>query len=68
MSPNVKDQGIVLICDQDGTVLRVVRDDLGLSARVHAGSHVNDLVDLATRRSAGFWRSYESSRPLTAGK
>jgi two-component system, OmpR family, sensor kinase len=49
MNPNVKDQGIVLICDQDGTVLRVVRDDLGLSARVHAGSHVNDLVDLGAR-------------------
>jgi two-component system, OmpR family, sensor kinase len=56
MSPNTDDRGIVLLCSRDGTVERVVRDDLGLSVRVHAGSHVNDLVDLSVREKIGeFW-------------
>jgi hypothetical protein len=56
MSPNTGDRGIVLLCDREGTVQRVVRDDLGLSVRVHAGSHVNDLVDSGVREKiGGFW-------------
>ncbi len=38
-------QGIVLVCERDGAVRRVVRDDLGLSLRIPAGSHLNDLGD-----------------------
>lgn len=49
MTPAVDERGIVLVCDRDGNVQRVVRDDLGLSVRVHAGSHLNDLVDLGVR-------------------
>jgi two-component system, OmpR family, sensor kinase len=65
MSPNNEDRGIVLLCDGDGNVRRVVRDDLGLSVRVYAGSHVNDLVDLGVREKiSGFWeelRTHEAA-------
>jgi hypothetical protein len=53
MSTTAEDRGIVILCTQDGTVQRVVRDDLGLSVRVHVGSHINDLVDLGVREKIG---------------
>ena len=55
MSSGGEDRGIVFVCDRDGTVQRVVRDDLQLSSRVHAGSHITDLVDEGVREKiAGF--------------
>lgn len=55
MIPGAEDRGLVLVCDRDGTVQRVVRDDLGLAARVPVGAHVNDLVDPGVREKiAGF--------------
>jgi signal transduction histidine kinase len=45
MNLSGEDRGIVLLCDQQGTVQRIVRDDLGLGGRVPPGSPVNALVD-----------------------
>ena len=53
MIPGAEDRGIVLVCDRDGTIQRVVRDDLGLAGRVPVGSHVNDLVDSGVREKIG---------------
>ena len=53
MIPGPEDRGIVLVCNRDGTVQRIVRDDLGLAARVPVGGHVNDLVDPGVREKIG---------------
>ncbi len=53
MSPDVAERGIVLACDRDGIVRRIVRDDLGLSGRVPAGHHVADMVDPGVREKLG---------------
>ena len=45
MNSSAADRGIVLICDRDGIVQGVVRDDTGLSARIPAGAHIRDLMD-----------------------
>jgi signal transduction histidine kinase len=42
-------QGIALRCHRDGTVIRVLRDDLGLSARTPPGAPLDALVDPAAR-------------------
>lgn len=47
MKPNTEERGIVLICDGEGRVSRVVRDDLGLAGRVPAGSQIGAPVDPA---------------------
>jgi serine phosphatase RsbU (regulator of sigma subunit) len=47
MTSGATERCIVFVCDPDGTMRSVVRDDFGLAARAHAGSHVNDLVDAA---------------------
>lgn len=61
MSALVEDRGIVLTCDRDGTVQRVVRDDLGLSVRVPAGAQLHDLVDEDVREKiGGFWAELQS--------
>ncbi len=44
--------GIAVICDHAGRILRVLRDDLGLSPRVPAGAHLADLVDAAVKEKA----------------
>ena len=41
--------GIAVRCGADGTVIRVVRDDLGLSARTPPGSALDALVDPIAR-------------------
>ena len=53
MIPPGEERGIVLVCDQHGTVQRVVRDDLDLSARVPPGSPVNALADPGVREKMG---------------
>jgi signal transduction histidine kinase len=53
MKPNPEDQGIVLICDADGLVQRIVRDDFALAGRVPPGSPVSGLVDQAVREKLG---------------
>lgn len=45
MNSTALDRGIVLICDRDGIVQGVVRDDTGLSARIPPGAHIRDLMD-----------------------
>ena len=50
-----RSQGLVLICDRDGGVRQVVRDDLGVALRVPPATHLNDLVDPgAWPKLAGF--------------
>lgn len=44
-----REAGIAFRCHADGTVIRVVRDDLGLSARTPPGAHLDALVDPAAR-------------------
>ncbi len=41
--------GIALRCEADGTVIRVVRDDLGLSPRTPPGARLDALVDPVAR-------------------
>ncbi len=53
MIPDGEGRGIVLVCDRNGTVQRIVRDDLGLSARVPPGTPVNDLADAGVREKIG---------------
>ena len=55
MIPNLEDRGIAFICDRDGTIQRVVRDDLGLLGRVRTGSHVYDLVESGVREKIGWF-------------
>ncbi len=45
--------GIAMMCDHAGRVVRVLRDDLDLAARVPPGTHLRDLVDPAAREKAG---------------
>jgi hypothetical protein len=47
------DRAIVLVCGPDGTVQRVVRDDLGLGLRVYAGSALSEMVDAGAREKLG---------------
>lgn len=47
MSPTPEDRGIVLVCDSGGVISEIIRDDLGLTPRVPAGTHVSELVDSA---------------------
>ncbi len=61
MSLGLEDCGIVLVCDRDGGVRRIVRDDLGLAARAPVGSPVNDLVDPGVReKMRGFLAELEN--------
>jgi len=65
MKPNTEDRGVVLICNDEGMVSRVVRDDLGLAGRVPAGSPVEALVDPAAREKfAGFWAELQASEAV----
>lgn len=47
------DQGIAVMCDLDGTVRSVVRDELGLAERVPPGASVLDLADPVDKEKAG---------------
>ena len=38
MNPPEKDKGMALLCSPDGTILRIIRDDLGLSSTLQAGA------------------------------
>jgi two-component system, OmpR family, sensor kinase len=61
VNPDAEDRGIVLVCDQHGTIERVVRDDLGLSVRLPAGSNVNDLAAPGAREKIeGFLAELQS--------
>lgn len=51
--PGLEDRGIVVFCDLDGTVKRIVRDDLGLGARVQVGTHLHELADRGVREKIG---------------
>jgi signal transduction histidine kinase len=51
--PEPGDGGIALICRADGTVTRVLRDDLGLSARVPPGERFCALAGPAARDKVG---------------
>ena len=46
------DQGIAVMCDLDGTVRSVVRDELGLAGLVPRGGSVLDLADPVDRDKA----------------
>lgn len=48
----VPGQGIALLCNAQGEVISVVRDDLGLAARVPPGSSLLALADAAGREKA----------------
>lgn len=47
------DKGIALLCDADGIVRRVVRDELGLAARVPPGAPLTALADAGVSEKAG---------------
>lgn len=47
------DGGIALRCRADGSIIRVVRDDLGLAARTQAGSRLDALADAAAGEKLG---------------
>jgi len=47
------DKGIALLCEPDGTVRRVVRDELGLAACVPPGAPLTALADPGVREKAG---------------
>ncbi|CAH2602046.1 Histidine kinase [Rhodovastum atsumiense] len=69
--------GIALLCRDDATVLRVLRDELGLAARVPAGAGLERLVDadareklaafLATVRTQSASFDWEITVPMAAG-
>jgi diguanylate cyclase (GGDEF)-like protein len=44
--------GIVLQCNQSGGILRVIRDDLGITAGCHSGSTLFGIVDPQSREKA----------------
>lgn len=55
MIPAGSERGIVLLCDRDGSVVRVVREDLGQAGRIRVGSPLRELVDAAGHEKiAGF--------------
>ncbi len=45
MKEQKPDIGIVFLCDLDGTVLEVIRDELGLTDRIHTGKSLSTIVD-----------------------
>ena len=52
MNPREEDKGIAVVCDPHGTILRVIRDELGLSESVQVGATIVGLVDPAFAASA----------------
>ena len=56
-----RSQGLVLICDRDGGVRELMRDDLGLALRVPPVTHLNDLLDPESwPKLAGFFAELKS--------
>ncbi len=53
MNPRPEDRGIALLCDPAGKVVRVLRDDLDLAARVPPGSPLAELADPEVREKVG---------------
>lgn len=47
------EEGIALRCSTDGTIIRVVRDDLGLAARMLVGARLEALVDPGVQQKLG---------------
>ena len=45
MKEQKPDIGIVFLCDPDGTVLEVIRDELGLTDRIHTGKSLSTIVE-----------------------
>ncbi len=45
MKEQKPDIGIVFLCDLDGTVLEVIRDELGLTDRIHTGKSLSTIVE-----------------------
>ncbi|MES2571632.1 MAG: hypothetical protein V4710_16455, partial [Verrucomicrobiota bacterium] len=45
MMENASEKGIAVICDGQGIVQSVVRDELGLASRLSPGNSILDLVD-----------------------
>jgi len=52
MSPARRPAGIALLCDQDGNILQLIQDDLGLSIRPECGAPFPVLVDRASLSKA----------------
>jgi len=53
MNPLPEARGLALLCDPAGNVVRVLRDDLGLAARMPPGSPLADLADPEVREKVG---------------
>ena len=45
MKEQKPDIGIVFLCDPDGTVLEVIRDEIGLADRIHTGKSLSTIVE-----------------------
>ncbi len=44
-----QDRGMVVLCDEAGTITRMLKDDLGLTARISTGTRLAGLVDTEAR-------------------
>ncbi len=45
MKEQTPDIGVVFLCALDGTVLEVIRDDMGLNDRIHSGKSLSTIVE-----------------------
>jgi two-component system OmpR family sensor kinase len=63
MSPALEEQVLALICDREGNVQRVVRNDLILLDRELTGLHVSDLVDQGSKeKTSRFFAELEAHK------
>ncbi|MBN9689277.1 MAG: hypothetical protein J0M24_03480 [Verrucomicrobia bacterium] len=53
MSATDLERGIVLVCAPNGTVQRILRDDLGISNRVRVGAALSEMVDAGVQAKLG---------------
>ena len=52
MNLREEDKGIAVVCDRNGTILRIIRDELGLPSPLRIGSSITNLVAEAYTTSA----------------
>ena len=52
MGADVQNAGIALVCDEEGTILQVIRDDLGIADRAASGRSVTSIVDRGSLEKA----------------
>ena len=58
MTSTSEPSGMVVLCDAEGVVQRVLRDDLHLEGELHVGQHIERIVDEGSREK---WRNMMSA-------